>query len=74
MEHIIKRSGGQTLLAKTDVSARMMHGEWHIALELEAGRSCCFRNLVNGEEWMDDDHADDLEPNVRGGFDSVVRS
>ena len=48
--------------------------EWHIALELEAGRSYCFRYLVNGEEWMDDDHADGYEPNAYGGFDSVVRT
>lgn len=49
-------------------------GDWHIALELEADHSYCFRYLVDGEEWMDDDHADDYEPNAYGGFDSVVRT
>ena len=49
-------------------------GEWHISLELEAGRSYCFRYLVNGKEWMDDDRADSYRPNAYGGFDSVVHT
>jgi len=48
--------------------------EWHVSLELEAVHSYCFRYLVNGEEWMDDDHADSYEPNAYGAFDSVVRT
>jgi 1,4-alpha-glucan branching enzyme len=47
-------------------------GEWHISLVLEAGKSYRFRYLVDGKEWMDDDHADGYEPNPFGGFDSVV--
>jgi 1,4-alpha-glucan branching enzyme len=47
-------------------------GEWHTALVLEADRSYRFRYLVDGKEWMDDDHADGYEPNPFGGFDSVV--
>lgn len=47
-------------------------GEWHISLVLPAGRSYRFRYLVDGKEWMDDDHADGYEPNPFGGFDSVV--
>jgi 1,4-alpha-glucan branching enzyme len=47
-------------------------GEWHISLSLEANSSYRFRYLVDGKEWMDDDHADGYEPNVFGGFDSVV--
>jgi hypothetical protein len=39
---------------------------------LEANNSYRFRYLVDGEEWMDDDHADGYEANVFGGFDSVV--
>lgn len=46
--------------------------DWHISVELEADRAYCFRYLVNGEEWMDDEHADGYEPNPFGGFDSVV--
>jgi 1,4-alpha-glucan branching enzyme len=47
-------------------------GEWHISLVLEANSSYRFRYLVDGKEWMDDDHADNCEPNPFGGFDSVV--
>jgi 1,4-alpha-glucan branching enzyme len=47
-------------------------GEWHISLVLPVKRTYRFRYLVNGEEWMDDDHADGYEPNPFGGFDSVV--
>jgi len=46
--------------------------EWHISLVLETNRAYRFRYLVNGAEWMDDDHADGYEPNPFGGFDSVV--
>jgi len=46
--------------------------DWHITLDLEPGRSYHFRYLVNGEEWMDDDHADSYEANPFGGFDSIV--
>jgi 1,4-alpha-glucan branching enzyme len=47
-------------------------GEWHISLVLGANRSYRFRYLVDGKEWMDDDHADAYEPNPFVGFDSVV--
>jgi 1,4-alpha-glucan branching enzyme len=47
-------------------------GEWHTSLVLESDRSYRFRYLVDGKEWMDDDHADGCEPNPFGGFDSVV--
>lgn len=47
-------------------------GEWHISLVLQAGRAYRFRYLVDGVEWMDDDHADGYLPNPFGGFDSVV--
>jgi 1,4-alpha-glucan branching enzyme len=47
-------------------------GEWHISLLLKANSSYRFRYLVDGKEWMDDDHADGYEPNPYGGFDSVV--
>ena len=49
-------------------------GEWHTSLVLHAHRAYRFRYLVNGKEWMDDDHADGYEPNPFGGFDSVVRT
>lgn len=47
-------------------------GEWHISLDLEACGSYRFRYLVDGQMWMDDDHADGCEPNAYQGFDSVV--
>ena len=47
-------------------------GEWHLSLLLEANRSYRFRYLVDGKEWMDDDHADAYERNQFGSFDSVV--
>ena len=47
-------------------------GEWHISVVLQANRTYRFRYLVDGTEWMDDDHADGYEGNPFGGFDSVV--
>jgi 1,4-alpha-glucan branching enzyme len=47
-------------------------GEWQISLELQTGCSYRFHYLVDGNEWMDDDRADSSEPNIDGGFDSVV--
>jgi 1,4-alpha-glucan branching enzyme len=47
---------------------------WHISIELEVGHSYRFRYLVNGDEWMDDDHADGYEPNMFGGFDCIVQT
>jgi 1,4-alpha-glucan branching enzyme len=60
-----------------DTHSHLLHqtrgdGEWHISLLLEANSSYRFRYLVDGKEWMDDDHADRYEPNPFGGFDSVV--
>jgi 1,4-alpha-glucan branching enzyme len=46
--------------------------DWHITLELEAGRSYRFRYLVDGNEWMADNHADAHELNSYGGVDCVV--
>ncbi len=47
-------------------------GDWHISLILEKDRAYRFRYLVDGREWMDDDHADGYRANAFGGFDSVV--
>lgn len=46
--------------------------DWHITLELEAGRRYRFRYVVDESTWMDDDHADDCAPDPYGGFDSIV--
>ncbi|MGD8474587.1 MAG: isoamylase early set domain-containing protein [Anaerolineae bacterium] len=60
-----------------DTHSHLLHqtrddGEWHISLVLEANKTYRFRYLVDGSEWMDDDHADGYEPNPFHGFDSVV--
>jgi 1,4-alpha-glucan branching enzyme len=47
---------------------------WHISVDLKEGGEYRFRYLVNGQEWMDDDHADGYEPNPFGEMDSVVRT
>ncbi|MCD6290954.1 MAG: isoamylase early set domain-containing protein [Anaerolineae bacterium] len=46
--------------------------DWHIALELEAGRCYRFRYLVDDANWLNDDHADRYDPNPYGEVDSVV--
>ena len=46
--------------------------DWHVTLELEAGRDYRFRYLVDGEQWIDDDHADNYELNPRGDVNSIV--
>jgi 1,4-alpha-glucan branching enzyme len=55
-------------------SLQQTHGDedWHISLDLEAGHSYRFRYLVDGQEWMDDDHADGYVVNPYGGVDCVV--
>ena len=47
---------------------------WHISVDLEPDRSYRFRYLLDGAEWMDDDHADGCESNPFGGFDSIVQT
>ncbi len=46
--------------------------DWHITLDLEAGRSYRFRYLVDGSEWMADNRADGHVFNSHGGVDCVV--
>jgi hypothetical protein len=40
--------------------------------QLEAGRRYGFRYLVDGEQWLNDRHADDYVENAYGSDDSVV--
>ena len=47
-------------------------GDWHMSLELAAGRCYRFRYLVDGQVWINDNHADGYEPNPLGGMDSIV--
>jgi 1,4-alpha-glucan branching enzyme len=45
---------------------------WKAILELETGKSYCFRYLIDGKEWQNDWHADHHEENPYGSYDSVV--
>ena len=56
------------------VTFRVSHYIWgdSISLVLPTGNTYRFRYLVDGKEWMEDDHADRTDPNPFGGFDSVV--
>lgn len=48
------------------------NGEWLATVELEPLRRYQFRYLVDGNQWLNDDQADDFEPNPHGGFNSVI--
>jgi 1,4-alpha-glucan branching enzyme len=45
---------------------------WKTTLELEQGHEYQFRYLVNGQEWHNDEAADNYVPNYIGGDNSVV--
>jgi 1,4-alpha-glucan branching enzyme len=46
--------------------------DWHITIELDAGRRYQFRYLRDGREWNCDDHADDYVLNPYGDVNCVV--
>ena len=45
---------------------------WHVVVELEAGRRHRFRYLIDGQQWLNDWYADDQVRNPYGSFDSVL--
>ncbi len=47
-------------------------GDWTITVKLEANRRYEFRYLLDGEEWVNDDHADDYVLDPHGTDNSVV--
>ncbi len=47
-------------------------GSYSTTLSLEAGKRYRFRYLTNQQQWLNDDHADELVPNRFGGHDCVV--
>jgi len=60
-----------------DAQATPMHydrggGQWTASLDLENGRRYRFRYLVDGQEWLNDWHADDFVENPYGSYDSVL--
>jgi 1,4-alpha-glucan branching enzyme len=51
---------------------RLADGAFRVTVALATGRRWRFRYLLDGERWENDWAADDYEPNVYGGQDSVV--
>lgn len=45
---------------------------WHITLELEAGRAYRFRYLIDDREWCGDWKADGSVASPRGGYDCLI--
>jgi len=46
--------------------------QWEVSLDLEPGRRYRFRYLVDGQEGLNDWHADDFVENPYGSYDSVL--
>ncbi len=58
-----------------DAGATPMHrldGAYTATLTLPTGRRYRFRYLAGDGQWFNDDAADDYEPNVHGGQDSIL--
>lgn len=51
---------------------KKVKGVWKTRVELEQGREYQFRYLVNGNEWHNDEAADNYVPNNIEGDNSVV--
>lgn len=51
---------------------RLDDGRFTTTLELPPGRRWHFRYLLDGRRWENDWAADDYEPNIYGGQDSVI--
>lgn len=51
---------------------RRKNGDFSVSLDLEKGRSCRFRYLIDGWKFENDWEADRYESNPYGGEDSVV--
>ena len=58
--------------ADADVMRRDAEGGFSTTVDLEAGRACRFRHLLDGERWDNDWAADAYLPNGFGGDDSVA--
>ena len=46
--------------------------EWKATIDLKTNRRYRFRYLLDGEDWLNDWHADDHLENPHGSYDSVV--
>lgn len=58
--------------ADAHVMRRDAEGGFSTTVDLEAGRACRFRHLLDGERWDNDWAADAYLPNGFGGDDSVA--
>ena len=75
-----KGTRGETGLGFSDIRATLEHegragqsGDgWTVAVELQVGRSYRFRYLVDGQQWLNEWHADGWVDNSYGSADSVV--
>lgn len=56
----------------TPMSRSQADANWKATIELTAGRSYRFRYLIDGQEWLNDWHADGYAANPHGSDDSVV--
>jgi 1,4-alpha-glucan branching enzyme len=56
----------------TPLRQRRHGASWQVRLALRTGRCYRFRYLVDGQEWLNDWHADDYLENPYGSYDSVV--
>ena len=56
----------------TPVTRDRAHASWKVTVELPAGRRYLFRYLLDGQEWLNEWHADDYVETDDGLCDSVV--
>jgi 1,4-alpha-glucan branching enzyme len=56
----------------TPMTRNRRHDDWRAILELPLGRRYLFRYLLNGQEWLNEWHADDYEETDDGLYDSVL--
>ena len=58
--------------AATPMTRDHTHDDWRATIEVPVGRRYPFRYLLDGEEWLNEWHADDYVETDDGRYDSVV--
>jgi 1,4-alpha-glucan branching enzyme len=56
----------------TPMTRDRTHDDWRVTVELPVGQRYLFRYLLDGEEWLNEWHADDYVETDDGLYDSVV--
>ena len=56
----------------TPLTRDRTHDDWRVTVELPVGRRYLFRYLLDGQEWVNEWHADDYVETDDGLCDSVV--